>query len=109
MIRTMKCAMALGVAVWMGAVTVEAQEPATLTIETDKPVAKVSPTLYGLMTEEINYSYEGGLYARDGAGPDLYGEPQRHGELGPGADGDGEGNGRCGQDAPGRARRCRRA
>ena len=27
-----------------------------------KPVAKVSPMLYGLMTEEINYSYDGGLY-----------------------------------------------
>jgi alpha-N-arabinofuranosidase len=38
------------------------QAVATLTIETDKPVAKVSPTLYGLMTEEINYSYDGGLY-----------------------------------------------
>lgn len=24
---------------------------------------QVSPTLYGLMTEEINYSYDGGLYA----------------------------------------------
>ncbi len=24
--------------------------------------AKASPTLYGLMTEEINFSYEGGLY-----------------------------------------------
>jgi alpha-N-arabinofuranosidase len=35
---------------------------ATLTIDAAKPVAKVSPTLYGLMTEEINYSYEGGLY-----------------------------------------------
>jgi len=34
-----------------------------LQIQTDKPVAKVSPTLYGLMTEEINYSYDGGLYA----------------------------------------------
>jgi alpha-N-arabinofuranosidase len=29
----------------------------------DKPISKVSPTLYGLMTEEINYSYDGGLYA----------------------------------------------
>jgi alpha-L-arabinofuranosidase len=38
------------------------QAVATLRIETDKPVAKVSPTLYGLMTEEINYSYDGGLY-----------------------------------------------
>ncbi len=35
---------------------------ATLTIDASKAVAKVSPTLYGLMTEEINYSYEGGLY-----------------------------------------------
>lgn len=40
-----------------------AQSPATLTIHAGQPVAKVSPTLYGLMTEEINYSYDGGLYA----------------------------------------------
>jgi alpha-L-arabinofuranosidase len=37
--------------------------PATLTIHADQSVSKVSPTLYGLMTEEINYSYDGGLYA----------------------------------------------
>jgi alpha-N-arabinofuranosidase len=37
--------------------------PAVLTINVDKPVSKVSPTLYGLMTEEINFSYDGGLYA----------------------------------------------
>ncbi len=40
-----------------------APEPATLNIQIQKPVGKVSPTLYGLMTEEINYSYDGGLYA----------------------------------------------
>jgi len=39
-----------------------AQAP-SLTIHVDKPTAKVSPTLYGLMTEEINYSYDGGIYA----------------------------------------------
>ncbi len=39
-----------------------AQGPATLTIDTASPVASVSPTLYGIMTEEINYSYDGGLY-----------------------------------------------
>jgi alpha-L-arabinofuranosidase len=39
-----------------------AQSPATLTIHADRPVSPVSPTLYGLMTEEINYSYDGGLY-----------------------------------------------
>ncbi len=39
-----------------------AQSPAVLTIHADKPLHAVSPTLYGLMTEEINYSYDGGLY-----------------------------------------------
>ncbi len=58
----MKCAVVVGFGAWAAAMTLVAQGPATLTIQTDKPVAKVSPTLYGLMTEEINYSYEGGLY-----------------------------------------------
>jgi alpha-N-arabinofuranosidase len=41
-----------------------AQSPTvTLYIHLDKPAHAVSPTLYGLMTEEINYSYDGGLYA----------------------------------------------
>ncbi|HUA37371.1 MAG TPA: alpha-L-arabinofuranosidase C-terminal domain-containing protein [Candidatus Sulfopaludibacter sp.] len=35
----------------------------TLTIEAGQPVTQVSPMLYGLMTEEINHSYDGGLYA----------------------------------------------
>ncbi len=35
----------------------------SLAIQVDRPTAKVSPTLYGLMTEEINFSYDGGLYA----------------------------------------------
>ena len=39
-----------------------AQSP-SLTIHVDQPTAQVSPTLYGLMTEEINYSYDGGIYA----------------------------------------------
>jgi alpha-N-arabinofuranosidase len=34
----------------------------SLTIHVDQPTAKVSPMLYGLMTEEINFSYDGGLY-----------------------------------------------
>ena len=36
---------------------------AVLKIQTDTYVAQVSPTLYGLMTEEINHSYDGGIYA----------------------------------------------
>jgi alpha-N-arabinofuranosidase len=39
-----------------------AQPAATLTVDVNQPRAVVSPTLYGLMTEEINYSYDGGLY-----------------------------------------------
>lgn len=38
------------------------QSAAILEIQVLKPTAKVSPMLYGLMTEEINYSYDGGLY-----------------------------------------------
>jgi alpha-N-arabinofuranosidase len=50
-------AMALLVSAAMG------QEPATLIIDLAQAKASVSPQLYGLMTEEINYSYDGGLYA----------------------------------------------
>ncbi|HEY4110699.1 alpha-L-arabinofuranosidase C-terminal domain-containing protein [Puia sp.] len=41
---------------------VPAQGPAKLVLHLDEPGAAVSPGLYGLMTEEINFSYEGGLY-----------------------------------------------
>ena len=37
--------------------------PAKLTIDASSIVTPVSPMLYGLMTEEINHSYDGGLYA----------------------------------------------
>ena len=39
-----------------------AQTP-TLNLDFTKPGAHVSPVLYGLMTEEINHAYDGGLYA----------------------------------------------
>jgi alpha-N-arabinofuranosidase len=39
-----------------------AQSP-SLSIQVDHPTAKVNPMFYGLMTEEINFSYDGGLYA----------------------------------------------
>ncbi len=42
--------------------TVKAK-PASLVIVPDQIVSPVSPTLYGMMTEEINHSYDGGLYA----------------------------------------------
>ncbi len=43
------------------ALSVATAEP-VLTIQADKIVKHSSPTLYGLMTEEINHSYDGGLY-----------------------------------------------
>src|ERR1700753_915983 len=39
------------------------QTATSLSIDLKHPKSAVSPTLYGLMTEEINYSYDGGLYA----------------------------------------------
>jgi alpha-N-arabinofuranosidase len=41
----------------------QAPGPLTLSIDAHEAKAKVSPRLYGLMTEEINFSYDGGLYA----------------------------------------------
>src|SRR3954468_22098512 len=38
------------------------QAQTKLTLDLGKPGVTVSPQLYGLMTEEINYSYDGGLY-----------------------------------------------
>ncbi len=38
-------------------------KPVELRIRADQPGVQLSPLLYGLMTEEINYSYDGGLYA----------------------------------------------
>lgn len=37
--------------------------PTVLQIDADRITGQVSPMLYGLMTEEINFAYEGGLYA----------------------------------------------
>ena len=45
------------------AAALSAQMPAVLDIQTQQVTGKVSPTLYGIMTEEINFSYDGGLYA----------------------------------------------
>jgi alpha-N-arabinofuranosidase len=46
-----------------GAGAATATSGGQLTVDTTARVSDVSPTLYGLMTEEINYSYDGGLYA----------------------------------------------
>ncbi len=47
---------------WGFMFSASAQIP-TLTIHAGQAVAPASPIFYGLMTEEINHSYDGGLYA----------------------------------------------
>jgi alpha-N-arabinofuranosidase len=49
--------------VTLGVAMLSAQTAASLTVDLNRTKSPVSPTLYGLMTEEINYSYDGGLYA----------------------------------------------
>jgi alpha-N-arabinofuranosidase len=43
-------------------IAAEPSQSPTLSIDVQRVKGKVSPMLYGLMTEEINYSYDGGLY-----------------------------------------------
>jgi alpha-N-arabinofuranosidase len=45
------------------AAVAQSPAPVTLSVDLHQPKANVSPMLYGLMTEEINFSYDGGLYA----------------------------------------------
>ena len=58
--------LSVAVALFAGAVplsAVQAQQVGQLTIGVDKPGVKISPIFYGLMTEEINHAFDGGLYA----------------------------------------------
>jgi alpha-L-arabinofuranosidase len=40
-----------------------AADTATLTVRADKPGAKISPTMWGIMFEDLNFAADGGLYA----------------------------------------------
>ena len=62
-IRVSRTALLAAAAVMIAGVCMAQAPTATLNIQLNKPAHAVSPTLYGLMTEEINYSYDGGLYA----------------------------------------------
>jgi len=37
-------------------------DPGRIVVQVDEPGARINPMLFGLMTEEINFSYDGGLY-----------------------------------------------
>ena len=57
--------LAAALAAWLPNEALSAQAAAnvpTIAIAADKVKASMSPTLYGLMTEEINFAYEGGIY-----------------------------------------------
>src|ERR671937_679274 len=41
----------------------QAQDSGELTVHVDQPGATIGPMFFGLMTEEINHAYDGGLYA----------------------------------------------
>src|SRR5712692_9882558 len=59
-----RLAIALATAVLMLTIgRLPAQTSITLTVHADRPGARIDPMFYGLMTEEINFSYDGGLYA----------------------------------------------
>ncbi len=58
----MKTRWLLAAALILGATVPRAAAP-TIAIDASSSAGKVSPLLYGLMTEEINHAYDGGLYA----------------------------------------------
>jgi alpha-N-arabinofuranosidase len=47
----------------LSATATRADEPATLEVEVGKPGVAIPAGFFGLMTEEINHSYDGGLFA----------------------------------------------
>src|SRR3974377_2136278 len=51
----------LGATLVAGAVV--AAEPVTLTVQVDKPGAKINPAMWGIFFEDINFGADGGLYA----------------------------------------------
>ncbi len=48
---------------WWQSSNARGADPGSITVKVDEPGAKFSPLFYGLMTEEINHAYDGGLYA----------------------------------------------
>jgi len=51
------------VGVVLGSVAFSAESNLQLTVHADRPGAKISPTMYGIFFEDINFGADGGLYA----------------------------------------------
>ena len=60
--RARRIAIAAACAV-VSAATARADGPATLEVDAGKPGVAIPAGFFGLMTEEINHSYDGGLFA----------------------------------------------
>src|SRR5271170_1873600 len=60
--RAFRVGLLAGLCVLGGGTAIGQSRTSEITVHVDKPGVKISPTFYGLMTEEINYSYDGGLY-----------------------------------------------
>ena len=62
--KNLSVAMAVLFAPCLLTCTVPAQDSGNrITVHVDQPGIKISPDFFGLMTEEINHAYDGGLYA----------------------------------------------
>ncbi len=57
------CLSALSLFLLGGRTVAQETKNAVININANEKVGDISPMFYGLMTEEINYSYDGGLYA----------------------------------------------
>jgi alpha-N-arabinofuranosidase len=55
--------LAASILIGMAVALVQSSQAKSFTVDASRATGKVSPILYGLMTEEINHSYDGGLYA----------------------------------------------
>ena len=50
-------------AIWIARFIAAADPAITITIETDRPGAKINPAMWGIFFEDINFAADGGLYA----------------------------------------------
>jgi hypothetical protein len=82
LLRNVFCFTSLASIALLAPAFAETAPPVTLNVHLLQVKAKSSPTLYGLMTEEINYSYDGGLYAeliRNRTSGAVSGRQRKHG------------------------------
>ncbi len=62
-VRTLRSCLLAGAAVALALAAGPAGADPKLTVDASRSAGPVGPMLYGLMTEEINHAYDGGLYA----------------------------------------------